>query len=218
MRRLLILTAFAAFLAPSIGFADLILSFTGQTGSNLVTWEASGSYDIEGPIAADLGSNSARLPSLNGATWEWRTSGDRNIGDFLLDDPGDALDTMTTNVDSSAIAIELFLNGVALTTFNEFDPNGSDSAGADDWELDVAATTDYVAVDVGDTLTWTGSGVIALTSGGVDTNFEDVFVLGSFDQPGKSVSVIVQSVPEPSSLAMFSILGGTVLLRRKRIA
>ena len=194
-----------AMAIPGFANAELILELSGITGSNIITYEASGSVTVTRAIS---GSTSGlglapRHPTLGSAAWT--ASFDNNMGDVYKS--GGAFNE---NLALSGGGVTYAKNGSDFGTLELIDLDASDTLGADHVELDSAGDISYEALISGDVISWSGSGTFSLIGG--DT-FDSFFNTGTYSNliDGGNYTVIVSegtppppAVPEPSSLALLS--------------
>lgn len=206
-RHIAVAVILALALSPA-ALGNLIIDLTGTSGSPVISFVASGSYQVTG-TSDTVSSSFFRMPSPAGSgTWVFA---DEDIADFLaasfVSENNLALSSpisyMVNSVEfRSQIAIDLLEDGVI-----------------DHFQLDAAGAVSYPALAIGDTLSWSGSGTFTLTGG---NTFDDLN-LGSFsdgtDYQGGEFIVNISAgapVPEPSALALVLLLAGAGATRRRR--
>ena len=193
--------------------ADLVLlELSGEAGSNVISYTASGSFTSNVANVNANSSDNAQLPSPN----SWSQFFDNELGDVFIDNS--FLSTRNDDRPLSA-AVSIFVNGVQFGLFDTIDLDRDESNG-DDVELDPTATINYPQLSAGDIITFgsaDGSGVsgtFTLDEGTFDT----IFNLGTFNNEDETYQVIVSStaVPEPSSLLfLLGASAATLCIRRR---
>ena len=201
--------------------AQLVLELTGTPGSNVISYTASGSYTSVANVnaAQSFAGGNALLPTPN----SWSQSFDNELGDVLIDN---SFATNRNDDLSLSVAVPIFLNGIQLDSTplgaSTVVPNSAvfdtidldqDNTNGDDIELDPTGNIVYPALAVGDVITWgPTSGTFTLD----ENNFDDIFNLGTFTNDFGNYTVIVNSVPEPSSLLFLLGAGAATLCVRRR--
>lgn len=191
----------------SVSNADLIINLSGTVGSNVVNYVASGSVTV-GSATAATSSSVGRAPE--GGSWD--SGFDNNLGDLI----------QTGNASSLNSALSSFIsyrrNGVEFGEIEAFDIGATDTAGGDDFQIDMNGTVSYPELVNGDIISWVGSGTFTLASGNYDNYFETGGVSGSSVIDGGNFVVNIAAataIPEPGALGVLA-LGGICLLRRRR--
>ena len=188
--------------------ADLVLSLSGNPGSNLVEYSATGSITVDQATPSFDGNLFGRAP-VSGL---WDSSFNQSIGDALRDE-------MNTGLNDDLVlgngGVSFRRNGVEFGVLQVIDLDGSDFSGQDDIELDPTTPIDYPSLNVGDEISWVGSGTFHLEDG---ETFDTLFIPGSYqkaiDNEFYVVNVAVAAVPEPTFC--FPLVTGIALIALRR--
>jgi hypothetical protein len=192
---------------PSQAKADLVIDLSGDVGSSVVSWVASGSITI-GDATPGLASNSTgRAPE--GGTWD--SLFDNNIGTIIAGGQSSDLNrALSSNISYRR-------NGGEFGEIEAFDIGADDDPGDDDFQIDMFGSVDYPVLSFGDIVSWVGSGTFTLSS----STYDSYFIGGSqgvssLDGGNYVVNVAVATIPEPSSsgLACLGMCGW--IARRRR--
>lgn len=212
-RRILLLLLGIALLSHEVS-ADLIVTFTGSSGSPNMTVTGEGTITSTGSLANSINSSFLALPN---STPEWQTA-NLNVGDYLAD--------TWTNFGSQGrelpLSGDLRLLGSGSAEFNyTFDHLRFDddtAPGGDDLDLRFDSAQAYPDYPAGITVSMAGSSTFALADG---NTFDDLILgtysLGGFGASGnESVDfVITQAVPEPSSFVLMGLFTALCFRRRR---
>ena len=193
--------------------ASLILELSGTTGSNVMTYKASGSVTVSNATSGL--SSSIALAPVGGS---WSGSFDNNLGNFLRN----SMDgTFNDNLALSNGGVSYRKNGTEFGVLDLLDLDGSSTSGGDDVELDFSGNIDYPDLNDGDVVSWTGSGTFLLEDG---ETFDSLFTsTGTFSNniDGGTYDVVISGsstgpVPEPGSLLIFAGLASSCFFARQR--
>lgn len=212
-RRILLLLVGIGLLSHEVS-ADLIVTFTGSSGSPNMTVSGDGSITSTGSPANSINSSFLALPD---STPEWQTA-NLNVGDYLAD----------TWTNSGSQGRELSLTGDLRLigsgsaefnyTFDNLRFDDDSGAGGDDLDLRFDSAQTYPDYPAGITVSMAGSSTFALGDG---NTFDDLILgtysLGGFGASGsESVNfVITQAVPEPSSFVLMGLFTALCFRRRR---
>ena len=177
--------------------AGLIIVISGQTGSNEISYTASGSVTVTQTHSAIL-SGSGLGPITAGS---WNANFDNNLGDMLRD--GMVTD-LNDDLALSNGGVSYRRNGVEFGVLDTLDLDGINGGGGDDVELDPTSNIIYPSLTAGDVVSWTGSGTFTLEGG---ETFDSLFTVGSFSNAidGGDYTVTITAVPEPSTYALLTV-------------
>jgi len=202
MKKIIITTLSSIALVLSAQGA-LTIDISGSSGSSLVNYTASGSITITEAVV--LNSSSTGAAPIGGT---WNTGFDNNLGDMFQFGNSSQLNlALSTHISFQN-------NTVEFGKIEAFDLGTTDTAGGDDFQIDMLGSISYPALTIGDVVSWSGSGNFSLTSGSYGTFFESGSYSASLN--GGSFDVNIAPVPEPSSIALLGLGGLATLLRRRR--
>jgi hypothetical protein len=195
---------YAFLILSSQAKAALIIEISGIAGSNVINYTASGSITITS-LTSTTSNAIGRAPRAG----VWESGFDNNLGDFILTGNTSALNLALTN------AISYQLNSIEFGKIEAFDIGATETAGGDDFEIDMLGTISYPALIIGDVISWSGSGTFSLS--GLNT-FDTYFEPGTYSSTldGGDFDLIISPIPEPSSTALLGLAGLACILRRRR--
>ena len=207
------------FVTTAQANANLVLRLAGETGSNVISYEASGSVTVTQGFSS-LSSSLGLAPDTTGV---WTSSFDNNLGDILRNF---ANANFNDNLVLGGGGVSYRKNGVEFGIIDLIDLDPTNTAGGDDIELDPTNVINYPSLVAGDILSWVGSGTFVLEDG---ETFDTLFVgTGTFQNPidGGFYQVIIEEgritpvIPEPTSMALLGmgLLGAGCVYRRRRVA
>lgn len=188
--------------------ADLVLNFSGETNSSIVTWEATGTVTNDQNVFSVFNDNLGRLPFRSA----WSTSVDNSIGDLFKS----GVSTISDVVLSSPISYRV--NGTEFATIDALDLGASNAAGGDSVDLDMAGNgaVSFPTLVSGSVLSWSGSGTFDLGSIDYDEFFEDGDNSASATINGGFFTVnVAEAVPEPSAVGILALVGLGFISRRR---